>query len=797
MRYLALACAALALAMLFPAAGEAQQRTLSIDQVQVGYGPLPLLADFKSGAWTPVYISVKAGLDGTKKGEIIVESADSDDVRNHYAIMLPPLEPNDMVTLLAYTRPGSAGNEITVSARIDGRIVASRPDHYSSLNPDQQLFLTIGGRLAGLRAEVRPPSTVKGGEEDESDADVRDNASRRVVALRELPKLPTRWFAYEPVDLMVLTTGDREFVTGLLNERENRKEALVDWVRRGGRLIVSVGRNQDLVANLEPIQTILPVSIAGLLQMPRLRCVGTWGGGGDKNPFVNARRKSNPTGQPPPIDVAKLEPKPGRETDTLLKEEKDTPIIVQGAYGLGRVTVVAFDLDSPPFTTWGNKLENQKAFWHQFLEKTAPRQNQTTQGRPGFQPYGQQDGNDLASQLQMNLEDFEDVPVISFGWVALFILLYILVVGPLDYFFLKKVVKRLELTWITFPTVVITISVAAYFTAYWLKGNDQKINKIDLIDVDLHTQRVYGNTWFTIFSPRIQHYTIGVEPVAGSWVPEGAGGRPDSSMLLTWMGRPEGGWGSPGRSHSQGLFRRAYDYTPDASALVGVPIQVWSTKSFAASWQAPLDPSRPLISANLWHPQGDPNKLQGDITSRIPVPLEDVALYWPQERDRKWCSLDRLLPEVPQTVANIQKMQEPRKALLMTDWLSTSPTVVARKSGSQGPRVMNASNESTATVLKRLMFFEAPEAYKNHRITSLRNLDQYWRLNHKDEVILFGRIARVEGVAEDIANNPTSPTRLWLGALPGSTLSRPPLSGNLSQETYVRVIIPIRPGKPN
>src|SRR5206468_4430200 len=81
---------------------------------------------------------------------------------------------------------------------------------------------------------------------------------------------------------------------------------------------------------------------------------------------------------------------------------------------------------------------------------------------------------ELASRLQKSLEAFDDVPVISFGWVALFILIYILIVGPIDYFFLKKVVKRLELTWITFPAVVLGISAIAYFTAYWLKGNELK-----------------------------------------------------------------------------------------------------------------------------------------------------------------------------------------------------------------------------------------------------------------------------------------------------------------------------------
>src|SRR5213078_1731380 len=118
--------------------------------------------------------------------------------------------------------------------------------------------------------------------------------------------------------------------------------------------------------------------------------------------------------------------------------------------------------------------------------------------------------------LVQTLEQFEGVPVISFGWVALFILLYILVVGPLDYFILKKVVKRLELTWVTFPTVVLVVSAAAYFTAYYLKGSELRINKVDVVDVvaelDPETRvargtQAAGTTWFTLFSPRIQSYT--------------------------------------------------------------------------------------------------------------------------------------------------------------------------------------------------------------------------------------------------------------------------------------------------
>src|SRR4029079_15461982 len=135
--------------------------------------------------------------------------------------------------------------------------------------------------------------------------------------------------------------------------------------------------------------------------------------------------------------------------------------------------------------------------WKKLQAETGTSLSTIKQGNAQFG--GPSQRNDLAGELRHHLEQFENVSNISFGWVALFIFIYILVVGPPDYFFLKKVVKRLELTWITFPTVVLVISAVAYFAAYWLKGNDQKINKVDVVDIDLHDGQLYGNTWFTVF----------------------------------------------------------------------------------------------------------------------------------------------------------------------------------------------------------------------------------------------------------------------------------------------------------
>jgi hypothetical protein len=779
MRYPPFLCLVSALLFLLPGAGRAQPRIrLRIESVQVGFGPSPPIAEFKSGFWTPVYVTVMAGPEGTPPGEIIVESVDSDEVPNRYTAALPQLGPNEQDTILAFTKPGSVSSDITVRARIEDRIVASNESPYAALGLDQQLLLAVGPGLTGLRAALNPAAKAV---EDEAPWS-RDNAPRRLAVVDDIRMLPNRWFAYESLDLLILSTGNRDFLTALLNEREGRKEAIAEWVRRGGRMLISIGRNQDMVSKLEALQVVLPVSVDDTHQLQRLRSIAKFSGP-QYSPLESRPAAKNSA----PFVIAKLTPKPGRETETVLSEQDGPSLIVKGAYGLGRVTVVALDLDQQsPFGKWDANA--RKDFWTTLLRQTAPPLSSQSNGQPmAFNRYGNPQSFDLASQLQMNLEDFEDVPVISFGWVALFILLYILVVGPLDYLFLKKVVKRLELTWITFPTVVITISVAAYFTAYWLKGNDQKVNKIDLVDIDLHTQQIYGNTWFTIFSPRIQHYTIGLTTTAPEWVSAAQSGAANTSVVLSWMARPEMGYGGTGRAQSQGLFRRAYDYLPDANGLVGVPIQVWSTKSFAASWQAPLDRSRPLISADLRHSQ-EKSSLLGQITSRLPVALDDVVIYSGSGADAKWYSLGRLVQDVPVPVANIHAAG--RQAMPMEEWLSTAPMKASLNASPSRIRYSNVPSEATTTIIKKLLFPEFDRS--SRRDSALRHLDQGWRLRHKDEVLLFGRIAREEGQAEALTMAGTSPSRLWLGSLPAIGQSRPPLSGTLAQETYVRMIVPVR-----
>ena len=83
------------------------------------------------------------------------------------------------------------------------------------------------------------------------------------------------------------------------------------------------------------------------------------------------------------------------------------------------------------------------------------------------------------------MDQFREVPPVPFAIVAGLVVIYILLIGPIDYLIVKKWFKRMELTWITFPIWVVLFSVGAYVLAYWLKGDQLRVNQAELVDIDV------------------------------------------------------------------------------------------------------------------------------------------------------------------------------------------------------------------------------------------------------------------------------------------------------------------------
>ena len=151
------------------------------------------------------------------------------------------------------------------------------------------------------------------------------------------------------------------------------------------------------------------------------------------------------------------------------------------------------------------------------------------------------------------------------------------------------------------------------------------MNKLDVVDVDPESSRVYGTTWFTVFSPKIDTYTIGVEPG------DGLGLGPFAGTTVNWVPHP--------RSGRPGIVRRKYAVHVDgATSTTG-----WRTYRFRSGQQKrsrrtgrpigkPLGfeiQGRRLRASDLTHPPGDRAKVIGTFPHDLPIPVltDCVAFY--------------------------------------------------------------------------------------------------------------------------------------------------------------------------
>ena len=293
----------------------------------------------------------------------------------------------------------------------------------------------------------------------------------------------------------------------------------------------------------------------------------------------------------------------------------DLPLVIRTAHGLGEIIFVAADLDRPPFVKWPAQAQMLRKLLGRGKEKPAEAEMNSAQSASAFGYV------DLSGQLRSALDQFQGIKIVPFAVVALLVCGYILLIGPGDYYFVKHVLKRMELTWITFPLIVLSVSAGAYFLAYWTKGNDIRLNQVDLVDVDVESGLVRGTTWLNLFSPRTEAYTLSVEPL----LPDGETAE-DAQVLFSWLGLPGSALGGMDPAANPPLFGRAYEFSPELDRMFDVPIQVWSTKSLTARWMAEsdldLDASFALGGDNLL----TGSNLEGSLKNTLDVPLKNCLL---------------------------------------------------------------------------------------------------------------------------------------------------------------------------
>ncbi len=798
-RYWLVAAAALAVGWAAPTLAEAAEFPTAIVAVQIG---LPAVDDgppvVKFGKWAPLRAVIEVREAVAEPAELVITAPDSDGIRvvQRWPLTLADAAPGaniatDARGVFGYVQLAGDG-EITVQLRRRGDGSALSAPYRLRPPPVREPLLYTILCLGQPVPPIELPRPAGGGRE--SGPTLRGG---RIVLTTwsDAAHLPTHWIGYDAADLVVLPAGPEAatFLQQLWSAEPTmrlRQQALREWLGRGGRLLVAAGSQADRLPQWPGLHELLPVDVRGRRDIDLLPL--QWSQREAKQ-FGAFQGVLGLRGGQFPIAVGPL--RPSRAARSLIPSPErsvgNEPIAVaQAPYGLGCVTLVTFDLHTSPLIDFPLRAE----FWEWLLrEAGGDRAIPAADARP--RPADAeltQDEDDAAVALRIHLDTFEGIPVISFGWVAVLIVLYLLLIGPVEYLVLKRVFGRLEWTWLSFPVIIVTVTALAVAAAARWKGEELRVNKLDIVDVDVASGQVYGTTWVTLFSPRIEEYVLAVTPHP-AWAAEAS-----TENGIGWLGPPRG--------PRAGLLRRQYHYAATADppatplgVLEQVPVQVWSSKSFVAHWSGRLPEPSP-VEAELYHPPAERAGVVGSLRHRLPVSvLEDCVVFYGGQAYplpggtlhagcRQRIVLDR------GTRADMWLQRESR----LEELLRRSPAYAERA----GPvRTVPGAAVAPAGPLPLLgvLFHDAALSVAEGvvpRNASLRRLDQSWRLSpgHRGQLLLVGRIAPPPGDAENVLAGGDSPTLLWWRESPQSGRPRTLLSGVGRQETWVRFILPVLDG---
>jgi len=150
----------------------------------------------------------------------------------------------------------------------------------------------------------------------------------------------------------------------------------------------------------------------------------------DENPYANLPEDSHFNGEPLQVATGKL-----RDGEVMIGSS--VPLAITAARGRGRITVLTFSPELEPFNSWINRAH----FWAKMM-KLPPE----LLAKNEYNAYGGYSIDGVFGAIV----DSKQVRKLPVGWLLMLLVGYLIVIGPLDRYWLRKIGKQM-LTWITFP----------------------------------------------------------------------------------------------------------------------------------------------------------------------------------------------------------------------------------------------------------------------------------------------------------------------------------------------------------
>lgn len=295
-----------------------------------------------------------------------------------------------------------------------------------------------------------------------------DEANQTVavgVAHLTLADLPTPLQAWRGLDYLVFNDIDSGPLTA------EQQQALRSWVSQGGRLVVGGGPNAtQTLAGLQPILALESIRIETVAhplntldEMAQLPLE-------NRGPYVAAV--------------------PDLFFGEVMAQENNIPLIIRQPLGFGEITYMAFDFTLAPL----DELMKTPFFMRAILGDLSPLPT-TISSHLNF------------GQLQTSLSVLSNQDLTEPYWICLFMLLYVIIVGPLN-FVVLRLLKRSEWAWVTIPLIICCFSAAIYSGGYRLRGSQPMLSELTLVEAASGTDQAQATSYVGVYSPSRANYAL-------------------------------------------------------------------------------------------------------------------------------------------------------------------------------------------------------------------------------------------------------------------------------------------------
>ena len=282
--------------------------------------------------------------------------------------------------------------------------------------------------------------------------------------------IPESGILLRPFDLLAIDDFSTDTLTA------GQQAAIGDYVMNGGTLLLGTGGSWHKTLGGLP-SPILPMQVTGYSILATSQALGGLTG-------VEVASGSLTGGNP-------------------WLSEGNEPLLLEKAVGGGWVEMATFDWNQDSIAGWSGTSA--------LLRQTFVR---ASSGLYAAQvaAMGGSSGNSLAqkggnySPVLSNLPSL-DLP--AWWLIGSLVLLYVLLVGPINYFVLRAINRR-ALAWITVPTIALLAAGGAYGAATLTKGRSVQANEVSIIHVASGSDRAYQEAYTGILTPTRGDYEVGV-----------------------------------------------------------------------------------------------------------------------------------------------------------------------------------------------------------------------------------------------------------------------------------------------